>query len=262
MKRVHGWVVGVGLLAAGTIGGVAFAATLGSDGVTPGPSAAQAGVWKNFQAMRGGVGSQMRNEAFSGFGGMMASDMNQYRGDTHAAMGAVGTGGGEIMGTASGSLWTPGQVTARVQQSEHGVTIDRATNTITYHSLHDRLVLLAAPAVLHLSGMQWEIDGLINPKIVVPRGAQVTVDLVNADQGYRHGFEVTTAAPPFNEMAMMQGGGAAFAGAFIMPIRPETSQGQYHGSTRFTAATAGTYHYICPVPGHAAQGMAGLLVVG
>ncbi len=164
------------------------------------------------------------------------------------------------MGAASGSVWTPAQVAKLVQQSEHGVTIDRTTNTITYHSTQDLLVPLAAPAALHIKGMQWEIDGLINPKVVVPQGAQITVDLVNADQGYMHGFEVTTARPPFREMAMMQGP-AAFSGAFIMPILPETSQGQYHRSTQFTATKAGTYSYICPVPGHAAQGMAGQFVV-
>lgn len=257
MKRFNGLVVGLGLLAAGTIGGVAFAATHGSALSTSTPqSVPQSGSLGRFSAMMGGAGAG----SSSGFSGMMASAMNQYMGNTHAAMGYVGSGGGGMMGAASGSVWTPAQVAKLVQQSEQGVTIDRTTNTITYHSTQDLLVPLAAPAALHIKGMQWEIDGLINPKVVVPQGAQITVDLVNADQGYMHGFEVTTARPPFREMAMMQGP-AAFSGAFIMPILPETSQGQYHRSTQFTATTAGTYYYICPVPGHAAQGMAGQFVV-
>jgi len=239
------------LLAVGTLGGVALAATQGATRGVPAAGSPSHTVY----AMMGGAG----RGGSSGFGGMMASAMNQYMGNTHAIMGDVGSGG-DMMGTASGSAWAPIHVAALVRQSERGVTIDRATNTITYHSAHDLVVPLAAPAALHLPGMQWEIDGLINPTVVVPRGAQVTVDLVNADQGYMHGFEVTKATPPFQEMAMMQGT-AAFPGAFVMPIWPETSHGQYHRSTQFTAATAGTYHYICPVPGHAAHGMAGQFVV-
>lgn len=220
MKQLNGLTVGFGLLAVGVFG-VVFA-TMGNAG--PG------------------------------------SHGGENAGSTHG-MGHVGSRGtGMMAGETSGSLWTSAHVAALVAQSETGVTIDRATNTITYHSAHDLLVPLAAPAALHIKGMQWEIDGLINPKVVVPRGARVTVDLVNADKGYMHGFEVTTAHPPFSEMAMMQGSDA-FRSSFIMPIVPETNGGQYHRSTAFTARALGTYYYICPVPGHAAAGMAGKFVV-
>ncbi|MDA8207284.1 MAG: hypothetical protein M0Z36_14575 [Thermaerobacter sp.] len=248
MQKRSGLIVGIGLLVVGALGGVALAATGSATSEAPAATPIVGAMMGG--SSRGGL---------SGFGGMMASAMNPYMGNTHAVMGDVGFGG-NMMGTASGSVWTSAQVSALVQKSERGVTIDRVTNTITYHSSHDLVVPLAAPAALHLPGMQWEIDGLINPTVVVPRGARVTVDLVNADQGYMHGFEVTKATPPFQEMAMMQGT-AAFPGAFVMPILPETSHGQYHRSTQFTAATAGTYHYICPVPGHAAHGMAGQFVV-
>jgi nitrite reductase (NO-forming) len=33
------------------------------------------------------------------------------------------------------------------------------------------------------------------------------------------------------------------------------------GTLTFTATTPGTYHYLCPVPGHAQKGMAGTLAV-
>lgn len=248
MQQRLGFIIGMGLLVVGAVGGVALAATRSATSGVPLTTGSASPI---VGAMMGGSG----RGGSSGFGGMM----NQYMGNTHAIMGDVGSGGG-MMGAASGPAWTPAHVATVVQQSKRGVTIDRATNTITYHSAHDLVVPLAAPAALHLPGMQWEIDGLINPTVVVPRGAQVTVDLVNADQGYLHGFEVTTATPPFQEMAMMQGA-AAFPGAFVMPILPETSHGQYHRSTQFTAATTGTYYYICPVPGHAAHGMAGQFVV-
>jgi uncharacterized cupredoxin-like copper-binding protein len=35
-----------------------------------------------------------------------------------------------------------------------------------------------------------------------------------------------------------------------------------HAATiTFTASTSGTYHYLCPVPGHVQKGMAGILTV-
>jgi nitrite reductase (NO-forming) len=33
------------------------------------------------------------------------------------------------------------------------------------------------------------------------------------------------------------------------------------GTVTFTASQAGTYHYLCPVPGHAQKGMAGAFTV-
>ena len=174
---------------------------------------------------------------------------------------ASGTASGSaqgMMGAASGSRWTTAHVTTLVHNSERDVTIDRTTNTITYHADHVVLVPLAAPQAL--PGMRWEIDGLVDPRVVVPAGAHVTVDLVNEDPGYLHGFLVTTAHPPFGDMAMMQGT-MPFANALIMPIAPPTGAGFAHATTTFIAAAAGTYAYICPVPGHAAHGMAGRLVV-
>lgn len=241
MKRFSGLTVGLGLLTVGTFGGVAFAATQG----TVAPSTPVERVTNHGGRMIRGTGN-------GSYGRM---------GNTHTIMGAVGSPVNRMMmGAASGSVWTPAHVAALVRQSEQHVTIDRATNTITYHGTQDLLVPLAAPAALHLKGMQWEIDGLINPTVVIPHGARVTVDLVNADQGYMHGFEVTKGVPPFQEMAMRQGT-VAFSGSFIRPILPETTQGQFHRSTHFIATIAGTYYYICPVPGHAAHGMAGRFVV-
>ena len=224
-KRLNGFMIGIFLVTVGILGGVTYAAT---------------------------QGSSISREMTSMFFYLGDHGTNQRSGSSFGA--------GGMMGGALGSVWTPSKVSALVKQSEKGVTLNKTTNTITYHSRHVLLVPLAAPAALHVSGMQWEIDGLINPTVVIPKGAHVTVDLVNADQGYMHGFEITTAEPPFIRMAMGQGS-IAFARAFVMPIPPETTQGQYHRSTQFAASKAGTYYYICPVPGHAAAGMAGRFIV-
>ena len=256
MKRLNGLAIGTGLIVAGAVGGVALAAAYGS----PSPAATEAtppqtdhiGDWG---AMMGGKGAESPAES-----GMMTTAMNRFMGHARSAWGRAGWAGGAMMATSGGVPWTPAQVGQLVRQSAQQATIDHATNTVTYHGAHPVLVVLAAPAALHGPGMPWEIDGLINPTVVIPPGARVTVVLINGDQGDLHGFEVTTASPPFGEMAMMQGP-VAFSGSFIPPIWPETGQGQYHRSTTFIAAVAGTYHYLCPVPGHAEAGMAGTLVV-
>ena len=41
-----------------------------------------------------------------------------------------------------------------------------------------------------------------------------------------------------------------------------TSAGMHAGTLTFTAATPGSYRYLCPVPGHAQKGMAGAFTVG
>lgn len=176
-------------------------------------------------------------------------------------MGRVRSGSHSMMNSNSNSnRLSPTQVNSLIIQSERGVKIDRKTNTITYTTSQVFIVPLAAPAALHIPGMQWEINGLINPTVIVPKGATVKVDLINADKGYMHGFEVTTASPPFSEMAMRQGS-RAFASSFIMPIPPENGYRQVSRSTRFDTNSSGTYYYICPVPGHAASGMAGKFIV-
>ena len=40
-----------------------------------------------------------------------------------------------------------------------------------------------------------------------------------------------------------------------------TSAGMHAGTLTFTAATPGSYRYLCPVPGHAQKGMAGAFTV-
>ena len=40
-----------------------------------------------------------------------------------------------------------------------------------------------------------------------------------------------------------------------------TSAGMHTATLTFTASTPGTYHYLCPVPGHAQKGMVGTFIV-
>jgi plastocyanin len=53
----------------------------------------------------------------------------------------------------------------------------------------------------------------------------------------------------------------AFTGSALWFLGNPTSAGMHAGTLTFTATTPGTYHYLCPVPGHAQKGMAGTLAV-
>lgn len=130
--------------------------------------------------------------------------------------------------------------------------------TVAYTSTQVHLVALGAPG--SRPGMFWEVDGVVNPTVVVPAGARITVEFADGDPGYQHGFEVTAAPPPYPSMAMM-GAGVVAPGAFVMPVAAPRGASWYSETTTFTAPPAGTYYYLCPVPGHARQGMWGKLIV-
>jgi plastocyanin len=46
----------------------------------------------------------------------------------------------------------------------------------------------------------------------------------------------------------------------VVPGQPITA-GMHTATLTFTATTPGTYHYLCPVPGHAQKGMTGTFTV-
>ena len=47
----------------------------------------------------------------------------------------------------------------------------------------------------------------------------------------------------------------------VTATRPTGAAGMHMGTLSFTAATPGTYYYLCPVPGHAQKGMTGQFTV-
>ena len=100
----------------------------------------------------------------------------------------------------------------------------------------------------------------VDVTIVVPRGAQVTMTLVNADPDTAHGLVVTSTGSSSSYMPMMTTP-QAFSGAAVWFLGNPTPAGMHEGSMTFTASTSGTYQYICPVPGHAQKGMVGSFIV-
>ncbi len=218
------------------IGGLTFAGVVGATGPRL--------PWIQGRAA---VGMMDAGTAGAGYGGMMGGAGPGYWG----MMGEVaGAGPARIGDTRLATL---------VAQGKLGARTDAKTDTVTYTGTSATIVALASPH--GQANMTWEIDGLVNPTVVVRPGARVTADLVNTDWGYMHGFEITTTPPPYPYMAMM-----GIANDFLlMPLPPRTSQhlatARYYTRSGTIALSPGTYYYLCPVPGHAQRGMHGVLLV-
>jgi nitrite reductase (NO-forming) len=90
-----------------------------------------------------------------------------------------------------------------------------------------------------------------NPEIDVNPGDKIDFDVTNGGKSF-HAFAVT---------ASTSGPGPAIDGTTIgtadSPMKPGQS-----GTVSFVPASAGTYYYICAVPGHRELGMEGKIVVG
>jgi plastocyanin len=59
----------------------------------------------------------------------------------------------------------------------------------------------------------------------------------------------------------MQTSNLAFPGAAVWFLGHPTSAGLHAATLTFTASTPGPYRYLCPVPGHAEDGMTGTFTV-
>lgn len=194
------------------------------------------------------------------------SDFQTARADGGGMMGSGGSsmmGSGGMMGnnsTMSGAAQSATPQHARTLATSLAATarIDRRAGTVMYRTKRVRLVALASPE--GGPDMTWNIDGLVNPTVVVPRGAHVTVDFYNADADHAHGWELTATAPPYRFMTMMYAA-VVQPGAFAMPVHAALPMRWYGRTVHFTAFTPGTFYYLCPVPGHAEKGMYGKLVV-
>ena len=168
--------------------------------------------------------------------------------------GLMGFGGGAGVG---GQPVAPGEAASLGAAVPAGATLDRASNTITFTGTSVALIVLASPS--DGPDETFRIAGLTNPTLVMPRGAQVTLRLVNADAGMVHNWLIANAQPPSPYVAMMAG--PVVFGAIAPVLAEATSSGLPSATLTFTASASGRYTYLCAVPGHAQQGMYGGLVV-
>jgi rusticyanin len=148
------------------------------------------------------------------------------------------------------------QVQALGNQVPNGARADTCADRITFASHVVSFVVEAVPP--NNPDMTFRIAELIDPTVIVPLGAKVTVEFINADNDQAHGWVITGTQPPFAFRAATP---PALPGASAAVIGDPTTAGQGARTITFTASTPGSYQYICPMPGHAQMGMHGAFIV-
>ena len=275
-KRI-GVLVSVAVVAAAGLGaGIAAAATSSSAPATAAASTTASPGYSWYRSMMGRYygGTMMGGSSYRwmmgapGYRWMMggASAPGWMRGGSLPASMAGMMGAGGDPGKIMGRLWAnaPGQRVSAAgaarlgNQVPAGATVNRAARTITFTTTSVRLVALASPA----GGPDetFRIAGVVNPTLAVPAGSRVSIQVVNADSDTAHGLVVTAGTVRSSWMPMMTAY-PAFPGSALWFLGNPTTAGMHAGTLTFTAATPGTYHYLCPVPGHAQKGMTGTFIV-
>jgi nitrite reductase (NO-forming) len=90
-----------------------------------------------------------------------------------------------------------------------------------------------------------------NPEVDVNVGDKIDFDVTNSGKSF-HAFAVTASS---------SGPGPAIDGTTIGTADSPMKPGE-HGTVSFVPSSAGTYYYVCAVPGHRELGMEGKIVVG
>ena len=143
---------------------------------------------------------------------------------------------------------TAAQAAAAEKTATHG-TVSADKKTLTFHQRLVRLVIRSGPANDMLS---YRIGGLRNPALVVPAGATLKMLFVNMDDDMTHNLRLTVQNMPFK-------GTLKSAGTADLPHKSRA--GAHAEVLILRLPIAGTYTYLCTVPGHAPGGMFGTLIV-
>lgn len=164
---------------------------------------------------------------------------------------------GRLFADAPGPRVSASVATALGNSAPASATVDEAANRLTFSGRRVAFTVLASSPV---SAEAFRIAGLTNPTVVVRRGATVSITVANADADMAHGLVVGFSRAGSSYMPMMTNA-AAFVGVAVWFLGDRTAVGMHEARLTFTASTAGTYRYLCPVPGHADEGMVGSFVV-
>ena len=149
-----------------------------------------------------------------------------------------------------------------------GAVVDPAANRITINSATARLTVLTGPKE---NMMAFKIDGLINPEIMVHRGARLTLTVINVDGDMMHNFMLTRQGPPYPAMPAMMGKGMTMGKSMSMTasgsmgsgmLAPHRAKAPYVASRLLIrAAQPAKGYYLCAARGHAKAGMFGRFTV-
>jgi rusticyanin len=169
---------------------------------------------------------------------------------------------GKIMGSlfanAPGTRVSAAQAATLGRQIPAGATVSSAQHRITFSGTTVRLVILASPA--GGPGETFRVAGMVDPAVVVKAGARVSIQVINADPDTAQGLVITASGARSSWMPMLTAS-PAFTGSAVWFLGNPTSAGMHAATLSFTASTPGTYRYLCPVPGHAQEGMTGTFTV-
>ncbi len=209
---------------------------------------------------------QSENKARSSLGEMWPILLVIILGMAGCALGpSMAPGGSGSLPVSSGQTTTttsPQDVQQGIRAVAGETQVDAATNQIRYTTRDVTLVAVGSPP--GHEGEYWQVNGRVNPSVIVPTGAQVTLEVINGDPDMPHGWALTTSAPPYGQMPMMSGmyGDGMAMYAVVAPLPATQGNDNWPMTTlHFTAPSAGVYYYICQVPDHAQEGMWGKLIV-
>ena len=130
------------------------------------------------------------------------------------------------------------------------------------HKRAENLTNYTPPPYAHAQDNVFVIYGLVNPTIIVPKGAVVHVTLINLDAGDYHNVAITPVPPPYPYYAMMDIRMEVLGMTPFLPPADYSSGQAYEFSFTVAFYQPGTYYYVCEYPGHAQMGMYGEVIVG
>jgi rusticyanin len=185
-------------------------------------------------------------------GGTLPAYMMRSSRDPGTIMGALFAG-------APGARVSTGQAASLGSQIPAGGTASSALHRITFSGGSIRLAVLASPA----GGPDetFRIGGMVDPTIVVSAGTRVSIEVINADPDAAHGLVITASQQARPSWMPMMTARLAFPGSAVWFLGNPTTTGMHAATLSFTATAPGTYWYLCPVPGHAQEGMTGMFIV-
>lgn len=109
------------------------------------------------------------------------------------------------------------------------------------------------------------IYDLKNPTIIVKKNTRLRMIVVNIDKDTPHSLAIVSNPPPYPYLIHIIHYNIAFPGAStpkpMIGLPPVRGNNYPIWLMEFTASSPGTYYYVSLVPGHAARGMYGKLIV-
>lgn len=199
--------------------------------------------------------------------GMFSGMMNGGSGGYAGMMG--GTGGSVLSSRINISTAEP-----YANKSPSYAHAYPSNNTVLFTSSNITLVVLAMgvqrainltheqpPAYdSNSSGNAFVIDGLINPTLIITKGAIVHIEFINLDSSEYHNVIMTATGPPYQYMPMSAMNGIVSMMPFVQNANYQQGQA-YEYSYNASFNSAGTFWYLCMYPGHAQMGMYGKIIV-